>query len=209
MIAVGILLMSLVILVGAQTSAIEMTVEADRLLVATQLAQDKLAEVRVQVESEGFQLADVHEEGDFDDFGDEALNLELESLEDYHWEYLVTEIDLRFAGGLQGAVGNLTGALGISSEAIPGGIPDLGALGIGEELITQQISPCVRELVIRVWWGDDLEEAEELGNQVVLTQHVTDVNVCQVGLGGGGAPPGGQQDQQRNRAQQIRNQRGR
>lgn len=187
MMAIAILVVALGILVSAQATAVQATQEADRILVATQLAQDKLSEVVVQVEHEGFQTADVHDQGDFDDFGDEALDLELATLDEYHWEILVTEVDIQFAGGLSGAVGNLAGSMGFDTTQLPGGgLPDLSAFGISEESIAQYLQPFVREVKVRVWWGDDLDEAEELGNEVILTRHVIDKDASFISSG---APP--------------------
>lgn len=178
MISVSILALALIVLIQTQGMAALMTEEADHILVATQLANEKLTEVRVLVEQEGFQTSDVHEEGDFDDFGDEALNIEFEALDDYHWEYLVTEVDLDLAGDLAGSMNNLMdtvappGAPEGSAAAAGAAIPDLGAYGISEDTLIQMLQPFLREVRVRVWWGDDLEEAEEIGNEVVITTHV-------------------------------------
>ena len=48
---------------------------------------------------------------------------------------------------------------------------NLGALMSGDA-ITQMLGPYIREVRVRVWWGEDSDEAEELGNEVVLTGHV-------------------------------------
>lgn len=178
MIALGILVVSLVILMGTQTTAIEMTEEADRILVATQLAQEKLAEVRLLVEREGFPSDDLYEDGDFSDLGDDVLNLEFEDLEDYKFEFLVTEVDLEAAADLTSVGNNLLSNLGMQGP--PGTeapqLPDLSALGVGPEMITDALDPYLREVRVRVWWGEDSEEAEELGNEVVITTHVASPN---------------------------------
>ena len=207
MIATGILVVSLVILVETQATAAQMTIESDRIMVATQLAQEKLAEVRLLIEREGFQTADVHEQGDFDDFGDEVLNLQFEdALDDFHWEYLIHEVDLEVAGDLMGSVNSLAEAYGMEgglggggSAAAAGGGMDLGAMSsfLSPDMITNALDPFVREVRVRVWWGEDLDEAEELGNEVVITQHVANpagqARANQLGGQGGGGQGGANQ----------------
>lgn len=196
MIATGILVVSLVVLVQTQSTAAQMTVEADRIIVATQLCQEKMAEVRMLVEREGFTDAEITEDGDFDDFGDEAVNLEFEGLDDFHFEYLITPVDLELAGDLSSAAGGLLGAMGApagDAAAAAAQIPDMSSFGLSPEAITDALDPFIRELRVRVWWGEDFEEAERLGNLVEMTTHV--INPAPDVLGrmqqGGGLPGGG------------------
>lgn len=182
MIATAILVVTLVILTETQATAVQMTLEAERIQIATQLAQAKLAEVQLLVEREGFpQGSDLTDKGDFDDFGNEVLNLQFgDDLEDFHWEYLVQEIDLELAGDLLGTINQLTGqfggdnATGAQDMEIPGvgGMDALSAF-VSPEMITDLLDPYLREVRVVVWWGDDVEEAEELGNQVELVQHIS------------------------------------
>ena len=53
-IALGILATSLVVLVETQATAVLSTTEADRLTLATNLAQEKMLEVQLTMEREGF-----------------------------------------------------------------------------------------------------------------------------------------------------------
>ena len=96
MVALGILVVSLVILVETQSTAAFATREAERVVTATDLAEAILAEAQRRVEMEGFSGdGEIFEKGDFDDLGDEALNVEMgDDLEMYHWEYAVQEIDV-------------------------------------------------------------------------------------------------------------------
>ncbi|MCB9680363.1 MAG: prepilin-type N-terminal cleavage/methylation domain-containing protein [Alphaproteobacteria bacterium] len=190
MIAIGILVTGLVVLVQMQAEAAAMTIAADRMLVATQLAQDKLTEVRMLVEHEGFTPdGDIYEDGDFDDFGDDALNVEFDDLSDYHYEFLVTEIDLGLAGDLTSVASNLASSLGGGLDGEAPQIPDLSGLGISSETITDMLSPFIREVRVRVWWGEDSDEAEENGDEVVITTHVINpapnILGAASGLGGG------------------------
>lgn len=188
MVALGILMVSLAVLVESQSGAAVMTRMAEEIITGSDLAQAKINEVLVIVEAEGFQQSDQHESGDFDDFGDDALNLEIgEELENYHWEYWVSEIDLALAGEIAAMMGEVdsTGFLGGGgggggeggggeggSAADAAGGLGLGALGIGGGQITEMIGPYIREVRVRVWWGDDSERAEELGNEIYVTTHV-------------------------------------
>ena len=38
--------------------------------------------------------------------------------------------------------------------------------------LTEMLAPFIREVRVVVWWGDSMDEAEERGDQVVLTGHV-------------------------------------
>ena len=42
---------------------------------------------------------------------------------------------------------------------------------MSSEMITEMLTPYIREVRVRVWWGKDAEEAEESGNQVVIVTH--------------------------------------
>lgn len=176
MIALAILTVSLLILVQTQSSAVVLTNEAERTLVATDLARYKMSEVLLMVEKEGFQVSDVNEHGDFSDFGDDAMNVEFgDSLEEYHWEYLVTEVDMESMGDIATAAQSLQDTMGAdqSGPASNGGSMDaLAMLGFGPDVIMGMLGPYLREVRVRVWWGEDSKEAEEDGTEVVLTTHV-------------------------------------
>jgi prepilin-type N-terminal cleavage/methylation domain-containing protein len=187
MLALMILTISLLILAEAQATAVVATQEAERVIVATDLAQLKLSEAMLKLEQEGFQNSQVVEFGEFDDLGDELTNLEFgRELEDYHWEYTITEIDIQLAGDMasmmgEGGLGG--GALGgifpgmDEGAASGGGMPDgaasaLGAAGMNPQMLTEMVGPYIRMVVVRVWWGEDSEEASEQGTEVILATHV-------------------------------------
>lgn len=179
MVAIAVLLVSLVLLMEIQSSAIKMTSEAQRFVVATGLAQEKLTEVLLLVEEEGFGTDDIHEHGDFDDFGDEAVNLEFgESLEEYHWEYWVEEIDLGLAGDLTGMAGDMAGSgywgdEGSADIETPDSqAPDLSTLGVSSDMITDMLGAYIREVRVRVYWGKSSRLAEKLGDEIIITTHV-------------------------------------
>lgn len=183
MVALGILMVSLLILVETQSTAALATREAERFLTATDLAEAKLTEALMQVEMDGFTENDVYESGDFDDFGDETLNLRMtDQLRDYHWEYGIYEIDVALAGDIASMAGDALGGgdaadaaagadLGGLAGGLPGGAGGLGAL-LSPDALSQMLGPYIREVRVRVYWGDDGDEAEELGNEVVIVTHV-------------------------------------
>jgi general secretion pathway protein I len=180
-VALAILTVSLVILAETQSSAVLLTNEAERMITATDLAQLKLSEAMLRIEADGFQLSDVYEEGDFSDLGDDALDMEFGSeLEEYHWEYAISEIDIDMLGDIASMTQELDQTLGGgegAGDAAPaaGGtnpaVEALSAFGFGPEQMTEMIGPFIREVRVRVWWGEDSEVAEEEGYEVVITTH--------------------------------------
>lgn len=194
MVALAILTVSLVILAETQGSAVVLTNEAERMIMASDLAHLKLSEALLRVETDGFQIAEVYEMGDFDDLGDEALDMEFgPELEDYHWEYAITEIDIEMLGDIATMTQELDQALGPGTDG-DGGVPAannpmmdaLAAFGFGPEQITEMIGPFIREVRVRVWWGADSERAEEEGWEVVITTHA--INPTGMMVPGAAAP---------------------
>ncbi len=186
MVALGILTVSLAILVETQAGSAKITRSAEKVLIATDLASAKLAEGVRQVETEGFIKHDIEEHGDFDDWGDEASGLEFQDdLEEYEWELEINEVDLALAGDIAGMASELQGSGvlgGGGGGADDAGLGDLGgggaganpfeSMGVSSEMITEMIAPYIREVRVRVWWGDDSERAAELGHEVVVVTHV-------------------------------------
>lgn len=185
MIAMAILVPTMVILVEIQANSAVMAIESQRYITATDLAQTKITESLVRMEKEGFGDMDLYESGEFDDFGDEVLSAEFGSdLEDYHWEYWVSQIDIGMAGDLSEMAGNLQGqGIGGTNNESPAGastgadpMQGLSSMGLSSELLTEQISKYIREVRVRVWWGKDSDDAEKAGREVILTTHVINPN---------------------------------
>ena len=185
MVALAILVVSVAVLIETQGSAAKITREAERVITATDLANAKMNETLLFVEEEGFTNSDIHETGDFDDFGDEAFDLAFgKELSEYHWEYWVSEIDLALAGDIAGMASELesSGVIGggggqAGGAASPlggagGGGSPLANLGISSEMITEMLTPYIREVRVRVWWGEDSDEAEDRGNEIVVVSHL-------------------------------------
>jgi hypothetical protein len=163
-----------------------------------------MMEVQVLMEREGFSDQDIEEDGDFDDFGAEEfrgddLHLGLESgdLSDFKWAYTVRKVELSFPTNLGAMAGDLAGSGYFgedkAQEVDVGGAPDLGDMGISPDMISDHLSGFLREVRIRVWWGDNEEEDE----QVELTTHIINPSgvVNEGGFAGlsGGMGGGGQQ----------------
>jgi len=192
MVALGILVVSFAILLETMGSAALATREAERIVTATQLAQEKLTEVQLLVEQEGVEERDRGESGDFSDFGDEQTNLEFgEGLDAYSYEWTVSQIDIGLAGDIASLAQQLEGT-GLLPEApedqdgpnLMDQAPDLASLGISNDMISEMLGRYIREIRVRVWWGDDSEEAEALGDEVILTSHITDPRGGFLNLGG-------------------------
>jgi general secretion pathway protein I len=203
MIAVAILAGALTVLVHAQATAVLMTTETEKLLIATMLAKEKMAEVQLMMESDGFGEQDIEEEGDFDDFGDvEGLDLNLDvddAYEDFQWAYTVRRIELELGGDFAGTAESLAGQ-GYwgdqdhdqqgSSSSSPSGRdgqtqqPGLDDMGVSSDMITDMLGGYIREVRVLVWWGENEDELD----QVEITTHIINSSALQLlsaAMGGG------------------------
>lgn len=195
MVALAILMMSLVILIETQSTAAWATREAEHVVVATDLAEAKLAEALMRVEIEGFTDAEFFEQGDFDDLGDEALNVEMgDDLKEYRWEYSMQEIDVALAGDIATMASEAMGSGGDDAGGLPSGLGDISGLpggggGLGAllspEMLSQMLSPYIREVRVRIYWDGESKEAEENGTEIILTTHVINPSGELVNLGNG------------------------
>ena len=80
-IALALMVMALGILLQSQTSAVIMTVDSEKIRIATQLAEEKMSEAQIQLEVEGWTTADIDENGDsFFDLDVACLNKTLERI---------------------------------------------------------------------------------------------------------------------------------
>ncbi|MFH1469711.1 MAG: type II secretion system protein [Pseudomonadota bacterium] len=206
MIAVAILAGALVVLVESQASAVLLTRETENLLAATMLAKEKMAEVQLSVESEGFGEQDIEEEGDFESFGDaEGLDLGLdldEAYEDFHWAYTVRKIELELGGDFSGMAEGLAGEgywgeqdLDQQSQsqqkAEQSGqqAPGLDDMGVSSDMVTDLLGGYIREVRVLVWWGDNEDEED----QVEIVTHVINSSALSaISAALGGSSSGGQ-----------------
>jgi hypothetical protein len=176
MIALAILVVSLIVLIDAQATAVFMTVEAERILVATALAQEKMAEVQMEVELMGFGEQDIEEEGDFEDYEFEDLDLDFgEDFIEYKWAWTVRKIELDMIADIAGMGEDLAGSGYFGEqgeEADFGGAPDLGDMGVQPDMITDMLGDYIREVRVIVWWGEESPDDEDMLDKIELTSHV-------------------------------------
>jgi len=186
-VALGILAVGLLVLVDTQSTAVFMTQDMDRTQTATMLANEKMHEVVLTLEAEGWTSQDIEEEGEFEEFGDEdwrgeGLDLDAdEDLEGYRWAYTARAIELTLPGDIWGAAGDMAdnGYWGDQSESDNDSNPadlgdsfDLSALGVTPDMITEYLSDYIREVRVIVWWGDNEDETD----QVELVHHVINIS---------------------------------
>ena len=177
MVALGILALSLMVMIEMQSTSVWMSVDADRVSTATVLADEKMREVLLVLERDGWSTQDIAEQGDFADFGDEefrgeSLQLELnDDIADYNWAYTVRSVDLQLPkGGVEDMASSMLqgGATAQTAEQQDTlGIPDMGDLGLDAAMMGEYIQDYVREVRVIVWWGEN-EEGE---SQVELVHH--------------------------------------
>jgi prepilin-type N-terminal cleavage/methylation domain-containing protein len=177
-IALAILAVSLFVLVDSQSSAVFMTIDAEKTLTGTYLSQEKMAEAMLRLEEEGFREGDIDEEGDFADFGGaDGLGEDADygdAFEDYHWAYTIREVDIQ-VGDIASAADELQGA-GFGDQQEGAEQPeqaDLTDMGFQPDMISEMLRPYIREVRVLVWWGEDEPDLDEgCENCVELVTHV-------------------------------------
>ncbi|MSP54546.1 MAG: prepilin-type N-terminal cleavage/methylation domain-containing protein [Myxococcales bacterium] len=193
-VALVILTMSLFVLVNAQGSSVFMTTDSQRTLTATWLAQQKMTEALLRIESDGVQESDVDEDGDFADFGgdgDFGENIDFgEEYSDFHWAYTIRSVDIKL-GDVSGSADAMQGAgLGPSEDQLDAsgsGGKDLSDLGVQPDMISELLKPYIREVRVEVWWGEEPAADEECEDCVELVTHVA--NPTGEIVAGSGADP--------------------
>ena len=155
---------------------------------ATELAEEKMVEVLLLTEVEGFTDTDKEEDGDFDDWGEEDwrgddldIDADDEGLDEFHWAWTVRRIELTIPSDLAGMMGDLEDVGFVDTEQAPedydsSGLPDLSDF-MQPEMLTEYLGAYIREVRVVVWWGDediDMDEGEEgmPDNAVELVTHV-------------------------------------
>ncbi len=166
LIAMSILATSLVILAGAQATAVKMIQDAEDVVTATMLAKDVMTRVELFLEDKGFGENDIEDQGDFrEDYpGD---------FDDFSFHYSVHRIDLDLGNvqGLLGAFGDggeaAAEAEGESGTEQMGAPQTLGDLGIDLSMFDDQIARYIRAIEVTVTWQRGSEPEE-----VTLVTHV-------------------------------------
>jgi prepilin-type N-terminal cleavage/methylation domain-containing protein len=164
-VALAILAVSLVVLVESQTSSVLLTIDTEKTLTGTWLAQEKMAEVVLRTEQEGFREADIDEEGDFSEWGaaeefGESVDFG-DAFEGYKWAYTIRKVDLQ--------VGDMTSAADdLQAAGITGNEPednteerDLTDVGFDGSMLSEQLRPYIREIRVLVWWTEEEPDLEE------------------------------------------------
>lgn len=189
-IALAILAMALFVLVDAQASAVLVTLDAEKTLVGSYLAQHKMTEATLRLEKEGFKTADVNDEGDFEDFGEDdglggmdgaSVGEEMEfgdGFDGYQWAYSIRQVDISL-GDVAGAQETLQSAgFGPSADQADAagnqgaaGM-DLADAGIQPDMISEMLSPFIREVRVVVWWGAEPKSDAPCEDCVELVTHV-------------------------------------
>ena len=176
-IALAILVLSLTVLVENQALGALMSREADKIRIATMLAEEKMVEAQLLLEVEGWTSSDIEENGDFKDLGSEefrgdGLRLDFDDhLEDFKWAYTVRKIELNFPTDLGGLTEDLGGSGYFgdkNTEAVQDNTMDLGDIGISPDMISDYLSDYLREVRVLVWWGENEDEDD----QVEILTHV-------------------------------------
>ena len=177
-IALSILVLALSILVENQGFAAYMTRDAEKIRIATMLAEEKMIEAQLHLELEGWKTSDIDEDGDFDDLGSEEFrgsgsNLDIDDeFDDYKWAYTIRKIEMNMPADMGGMMEDMMGdGYGEQSQnqAAQDNQMDLGDLGISSDMITEYLSDYIREVRVMVWWKEDFEET---GDYVELLTHV-------------------------------------
>ncbi len=164
-VALAILAVSLVVLVESQTSSVLLTIDTEKTLTGTWLAQEKMAEVVLRTEQEGFREADIDEEGDFTEWGaaeefGESVDFG-DAFEGYKWAYTIRKVDLQ-VGDMTSAADDLQAA-GITGNEREDNTEerDLTDVGFDGSMLSEQLRPYIREIRVLVWWTEEDPDLEE------------------------------------------------
>lgn len=167
MVALAILTVSVLVMMDVQSTSANMTVESERMMLATMLAQDQLVQHTLALENKGFASSDVEESGDFqEDYPNE--------FPEYRWESAVRRMDV------SGAAAGLSALLSAASDTgeeeksdQPGDVEDrmeqgMQLLGMGPEFLSEELGRFIREVRIRVYWKfGEHEDYVELVHHVI------------------------------------------
>jgi len=172
MVALAILAISVMVLIDAQTAAVEMREQGDEMVVGTLLARDVMTLVELRMEKEGFGELTIAEDGDF------RAEEYLDGFEDHRWEYEVSRIELDI-GRILDMVNQLMGMAedegAIEDQDMATGGFSMESLGIDPTMFTDELSRFVREIRVRVYWcGEEARRQEGYcgPDEVVLITHI-------------------------------------
>ena len=173
LVALAILAISVLVLIDAQTAAVNMRQQGEEMVVGTLLARDVMSLVELRLEKEGFGELTISEKGDFRE--EEYLD----AFPDHKWEYEVSRVELDL-GKILNMVSQLMGMAEDEgavedSSMLTGGF-SLESLGIDPMMFTEELSRYIREVRVRIYWCEDQNAARNEGwcgpDEVVLVTHV-------------------------------------
>lgn len=178
-IALAILSVSLFVLVDSQSTAVLMTVDAEKMLTGTYLAQEKMSEALLRLESDGFREGDIQEAGDFSDFGEtDGMGSAPDfgnTFDGFEWAYAIREVDIQIGdmSSLTDAVSGAADDAGVAPDASTTDDRSITDLGIQPDMISDMLKPYIREVRVSVWWnGEDPDKDEGCEDCVELVTHV-------------------------------------
>ncbi len=173
LVALAILAISVLVLIDAQTAAVNMRQQGEEMVVGALLGRDVMSLVELRLEKEGFGELTISEQGDFRE--EEYLD----AYPDHKWEYEVSRVELDL-GKIMNMINQLMGMAEDEgavedSSMLTGGF-SLETLGIDPMMFTEELSRYIREVRVRVYWCDDEGAARNEGwcgsDEVVLVTHV-------------------------------------
>ncbi|RME21873.1 MAG: hypothetical protein D6806_13900, partial [Deltaproteobacteria bacterium] len=200
MVALGILATTYVALLDVHGGAIRLSAYSREVTVGTFLARQLMEQTLEKLETEGFPDMDEDEEGDFEDEGFPSYawqvhiskpEIPLEAIEKLASGFLGGEESDEGGGGILGQLGDneqiaqMIGGLGVGqgkggNALIPSSMDQLRQMA---EPFIQQLQESIREVRVKVAWG------EQPGDSVELVTHA--VRVPRASAGAGTAPQPG------------------
>lgn len=166
MIAMAILSISLLALYTSMGNSLRISGQAETTNEATQLARQKMSEIIMSLDEDiarGAFPEEKEESGDFE-----------KPFEKYKWSYVIKKIEipvLQPPGGESGAaVGDSADPAAPKDASDQKTTPGLeNAAANMAQMVTKKISESVRELKLKVSWGEN----EEDGENVTITTHLS------------------------------------
>ncbi len=187
MVALGILAVSYVALMEAQSGSIRLSTYGKQITVATFLAQSKMEETDELLTREGFPDMDDEEEGDFEELGYPRFKwrLEVNKVElplGEAFSQMLSQFggsDEQGAGGMGGQLGGMMGSGGPGAGIAGMLSPDM--LKGQVEMLANMLEQALREVRLTVFW-----EEGGPGKELTLTTHLVQVPQAPAGPGGTG-----------------------
>lgn len=145
LIALGILATSFTMLFAAQGNSFLDSERAERLTVATNLAQQRMVELEME-------LAEDMKRRKFPDEKEESGTFD-DPFADFRWQYNIKKVEIPSAASAEG---------------------QNPLIGPHIKRISDQISKSVREVTLKVFWGDK-DKPEEEQSQMSVTTHIVKI----------------------------------